>query len=116
MQYFFISVSEYGKLSFGGTNNLVDTLVQDVELMSKIREHVLLNSSNGPHIHTVIPPFEYNKLPCSPYSKNWKGSAKIRKILRDMLKIAGYGKAGSKTVLGVGAPPYGWPKKYNWKD
>ena len=84
--------------------------------MSKMREHVLLNSSNGPHIHTVIRPFEYDKLPCSPYSKDWKGSAKIRKIFRDMLKVAGYGKAGSKKVLGVGAPPYGWPKKYDWKD
>ena len=63
MQKYLVPVSDHEKFSSGGTNDLVDSLVTE------------LNSSNGRHINTVICPFEFEKLPRNPYSKIWQGSA-----------------------------------------
>ena len=50
------------------------------------------------HAANKIPKFA--KLPCSPYSADWKGSANIRTILRDMFAVAGYKASGMRITLG----------------
>ena len=135
-----LSVNE-NKLEVRGSSNFVFPLLHDGQLCDQIKNLLMQNSvvadpANVLFSSNKVP--QYDKLPYSPYSPQWKGqgSTAIRKILTEMLNTAGYKSAGRKKTLGkvikdyfikcaifilddipgVGPAPIGWPEDIPWEE
>ena len=100
-----------GKLVVQGSEHLVVALLAKEDLTDQLSELLEENAmeSSQPHNHASNKVPEYPLLPCSPYSSQWKGSSYVRKVLRDMLVVAGVRFSGKKKSLGMGQAPMGWP-------
>ena len=98
----FVATLKDGKLLLSGSQNFVVPLLEDEELFSKLRTFMLDSKVDEDeeisHASNKIP--EFALLPCSPFSPQWKGSANIRKILREMLIKVGFKASGRKKSLG----------------
>ena len=106
VQHVAVVLSPDGNLQMHGSDNFVRYLsnseIKD-NLLNTLRESVTQEGVAAGLLLT------YPKLPCSPYSQAWKGSAMIRSVLSKMLSRIGYGGGGTRKVLGVGPSPPGWP-------
>ena len=113
-----IATLKDGKLILSGAQNLVLSLVEDAELFNRLQNLMLEKTNNDEE--NVLPGTkqlpEYPLLPFSPFSPEWKGSADIRHILRDMLSAAGFKAMGRKKTMGVGPSPLGWPSTIPWAE
>ena len=115
IQHVMFSVTADGRYQFSGSDNFVNALLEKEELFTQIRATLLQNVSTGVVSHASFTDLLYDPLPCSPFCAQWKGSARIRKILTKMLATAGYGgRAGRNKQLGVGPAPFGWPAPISW--
>ena len=110
LQHILVVLTPDGRIRLNGTDNLVNALNQDRELLERV-DNFITNNKNEEGEVGALALLDYPLLPCSPYSAGWKGvgSKKKRGILSKMLVRAGYGRAGTKKNLGVGVPPIGWP-------
>ena len=93
------------KLEVRGSSNFVFPLINDEQLCDQLKNLLMLNSvvaEPGDVMFSSNKIPQYNKLPYSPFSPQWKGlgSTAIRKILTEMLNTAGYKSAGRKKTLG----------------
>ena len=92
-----------GKLVLSGAQNYVPPLVDDSDLFRKVEN--LMNQAtldeNDDLFYATNKIPKYALLPCSPYTSEWKGSANLRSILREMLAVAGYKASGRKKTLGI---------------
>ena len=105
VQHLMLIVSPGGGVQLEGSHQLVQAVLGDALLHEKLQE-ILTKTCVPDDIagrHVV-----FDKLPCPPSSKRWKGSQRIRSILVNMLSKSGYGSSGTKKVSGQGLPPEGW--------
>ena len=118
LQHILVVLTPDGRIRLNGTDNLVNALHQDRELLERV-DNFIMNNKNEDREVGALALLDYPLLPCSPYSAGWRGvgSKKKRGILSKMLVRAGYGRAGTKKNLGVGVPPIGWPDEViAWED
>ena len=116
VQHILFTLNSDGKVNFGGTDNIVTPFVGNTELFNHIKT-VMKDNLTKEHVTQLnTHQLDYEFLPCSPFSPKWKGSAKIRGILRNMLNTAGYGSEGNKRKLGVDPAPVGWPAAISWTN
>ena len=99
-----------------GSDNFMRAVYGSQELLSAIDSVLMPSITKDQVLHANTHQTDYDRLPCSPYSADWKGSAKIRRVLRNILTKAGFGRAGNERRLGVGAPPLGWPEDISWAN
>ena len=115
VQHLFVVLNPDGSLQLHGSDNFVKTVNNNQELKGNLYGALMENVQQG---EIIIPAqiLEFPKLPCSPFSPSWKGSAMIRGVLTKMLSRIGYGGGGTTKKLGVGDPPVGWPENISWSD
>ena len=117
VQHILFTVKPGGaKIHASGSDNFMRAVYGSQELLSAIDSVLLPNITKEQVLHANTHQTDYDLLPCSPYSAEWKGSAKIRGVLRKILTKAGFGRAGNERKLGVGAPPLGWPEDISWTN
>lgn len=117
IQHVMLTVSPNGKVHVSGADNLVTTLLDNVELFSTLETSLQDNYlTEGEVVHGDTYRLDYPLLPFPANSPLFKGSGKLRGILRKMMEIAGYGgKSGKVSKFGVGEPPLGWPEQIRWE-
>ena len=107
VQHLAVVLSPDGNLQMHGSDNFVRCIsnseIRD-NLLNTLRESITQEGVAAGLLLT------YPKLPCSPYSPAWKGSAMIRGVLTKMLARIGYSGGGTRKVLGAGIAPHGWPE------
>ena len=107
VQHIAVVLSPDGNLQMHGSDNFVRCISNSEireNLLNTLRESVTQEGVAAGLLLT------YPKLPCSPYSPAWKGSAMIRGVLTKMLARIGYSGGGTRKVLGAGLAPHGWPE------
>ena len=117
VQHILLTLSADGKkVNVAGAENLVTPLLADVELFQQLNNTLVANATRNVVAPANTLQVDFPLLPCSPFSEEWGGSAKIRSILRKMLNSLGFGKAGRAKQYGVGNPPLGWPETISWEN
>ena len=105
------------KIHLSGSDNFLGAFMADNHLSAQMETLFLNNIVDDAQVKAAnTHQVDFDLLPCSPFSPQWKGSAMIRKVLRNMLNKLGYSKAGRAKKLGVGAPPVGWPSDIDWSN
>ena len=111
VQHVLAVVKPDGSFDMSGSDNIINAIMNDAALYQTLRRTVTANwQEEGEVIPVNV--LSFPLLPCSPFSKAWKGSAMIRRQLDSIVTAAGYGKYGLK--LGQGDPPQGWPHDVEW--
>ena len=111
VQHILAIVKQDGTFAMSGSDNMVHAILNNPTLHAALR-NTITNNTLEEGIIFPLNVINYPLLPCAPGSKDWKGSARIRKVLDNMVTTAGYGKYGKK--LGQGLPPIGWPDDIPW--
>ena len=113
VQHLLAVIKPDGSISFSGSDNILHAIITNAEVYTNLQNTINANRQmeGTPVSHLEVVTYPY--LPCSPYSKSFKGSAMIRKALDSVVTTAGYGKYGKK--LGQGEPPRGWPDEIRWE-
>ena len=116
LQHLFIVLTEDGRMQINGSLNFVNSVNANEELLTTIHQTLSSNvMKEGEILSAQV--LDYPLLPCSPFSPEWKGSAKIRGILTAMLSRLGYCDGGAAKKLGLGDAPHGWPANIlPWAD
>ena len=114
VQHVLVMLNPEGTLQLHGALNFVEAIQTNEELNNNLC-NTLTNVKTDEVIHAAQL-LSYPKLPCSPFSAGWKGSAMIRGVLTKMLARIGYGGGGTKKRLGVGNSPLGWPENISWNE
>ena len=111
VQHVLVIVKPDGSFNMSGSDNIINAIMNDAALYQTLRRTVTANwQEEGEVIPVKV--LSFPRLPCSPFSKAWKGSAMIRGQLDSIVTAAGFGKYGLK--LGQGDPPQGWPQDLEW--
>ena len=97
-QLHIILTLEDNQLIVEGSNSYVLSILGNDQLVELLKT-VLSNSDAQDQVHATNKVPQFTPLPCSPFSRDWK-KVNVRKILTDMLGIAGYKAAGRKKTLG----------------
>ena len=99
VQHMVMSIED-GNLQIRGSSSHVHALCSDNLLLSHLKSLIVESTvaSDLSHSTNKIP--EFDLLPCSPFSAQWKGGAKVRNILTAMLDKAGFKAAGRRKTLG----------------
>ena len=87
-QHLLVMITPDGRICLNGTDNMVTAVYGDVDLLNRIEAVMEGNKQEGGDV-TAMALLDYPLLPCPPFSAKWKGSNKIRGILRKMLPRAG---------------------------
>ena len=96
-----------GTVVMSGSDNILHAVFGNIDLCTALQTTIISHRQEEGGVVRPAIVMTFPLLPCSPYSPSWKGSGMIRKVLDDMVNVAGYGKYGKK--LGQGEPPLGWP-------
>ena len=93
VKHLLIVVDDKEEASYSGSAGLCEGLVRNQNLNSLFKDNLKENVSPGvdQYCRSVTLP----RLPCSPSSRQWKGSRMIRKSLADALSASGYGNSGT---------------------
>ena len=115
-QHILFSISPDGKVLAAGTDNMVTAMLGNADMFSAIKTLMKDSMTKEAVVHANTHQLDYPRLPCSPFSAQWKDvrSSMVRGILRKMLMTAGYGRDGQEKKLGVGPAPAGWPADIDW--
>ena len=111
VQHVLAIVKPDGSFDMSGSDNIIKAIMDKADLYQSLHGTVTAKRQEGGEVLPVIV-LTFPFLPCSPYSKAWKGSAMIRRVLDSVVTAAGYGKYGHK--LGQGEAPNGWPGDAEW--
>ena len=99
VQHLVLSMED-GNLQIRGSSSHVHILCSDDLLLSHLKSLMVESTVAGDLSHSTNKIPEFDLLPCSPFSSQWKGGAKARKILTAMLDKAGFKAAGRRKTLG----------------
>ena len=111
VQHVLAIVKADGSLDMSGSDNIVSAILNNVSFYQNLKDILTTSRQNTGNIlpsHMLSFPL----LPCSPSSKEWKGSKMLRGVVDSYVTAAGYGKYGNK--LGQGVAPPGWPADVPW--
>ena len=106
VQHVLVMLNPEGTLQLHGALNFVEAIQTNEELNNNLC-NTLKNVKTDEVIHAAQL-LSYPKLPCSPFSAGWKGSAMIRGVLTKIFARIGYGGGGPRkgseleTLLWVG--------------
>ena len=101
VKHLVLFVDDDGDITFAGSSNLAQGLMNDVDLHNSLKINLTESSvlpGGDQHCRSV----SFPRLPCSPFSKQWKGTEMIRGALNELLKASGYtrsGKAITRKIL-----------------
>ena len=99
VQHVLAIVKPDGSFDMSGSDNIIKAIMDNADLYQSLHGTVTANRQEGGEVLPVnVLTFPF--LPCSPYSKAWKGSAMIRRVLDSVVTAAGYGMASKDTSLG----------------
>ena len=102
VQHVLLTVSSDGRVNINGSNNLVNAIRRDDNLVKNVENTLKENFSREEDIQ---PEFvvSYPLLPCSPNSDEWKKLSidKLRSILTKMINANGILRSGKRKVLGL---------------
>ena len=106
--------NEENILEISGQKRSVKAACEDSGKKETLGNFVMYSDDESNQEHDYFELKAEVRLPKLP--RNWKLSD-VRKKLREVLRILGYGKSGRKQTLGVGLPPKGWPNCIlNWSQ
>ena len=114
-QHILLTLTEENLIRIDGSAKFVEAMASNVGLFNDVKLMMLNNVAQPDEESDAFFSIQYPKLPFPPSSIHWKGSVRIRTILRKMLATLGYGKNGNLR-LGKGAAPLGWPVDISWAE